>query len=423
MRRLAELLPSQGITTAANLFYGFLCVRMLSVPDYAKYTVVFGFLGSLSILSDISLSSSLVPLIGDRIEDRQWIADHVASLRQLSYRAYTVIGPVAVVLFVWVVRHQPWDWEIVLCMIAILLAAAWFARVSGAYGAVLIVRRERKSWYLAQKISSLGTLAVLIAFWFFHWISAFSAILINLAGIIFVGEFYYFRARRLLGVHGHGSKEIRRSMFHLAVPNMPGSIFYALQGQISVFLITIFGQSRGVASVGALGRLAQIYVIFMQMNPILIEPYFAKIKRAQLKSSYFVLVAGVGVMCSCVTAAAYLFPGAFLWVLGPKYANLDLELLLIIAASSINYFSGVLYVVNSSRRFVYWWSAALTIVLTLTVQAIYISTVDLGTMKAVLTLGLISVSTGLFVVILTGIYGFIFGPRDLHGDRQESVSA
>ncbi|MFC5862548.1 hypothetical protein ACFPT7_09625 [Acidicapsa dinghuensis] len=395
---------------------------MLPKPEYAKFTVVFGFLGTLTILSDISLSSSLIPLIGDRIDDLQWIADHVASLRQLSHRLYFLVAPVAIIGFPLIVRHQPWDWQIVASMIAILLVSAWFSRLSGAYGAVLIVRRDRERWLWAQKASSLGTLALLLLFWALHWLNAFAAILINVSGIILISQIYYFRARHLLGVRGNPSKEKRRAIIHLAVPSIPGAIFYAVQGQISVLLITIFGRIDGVANIGALGRLAQIYTVFTQMNPLLLEPYFAKISKAQLKSSYVVMLAATLGLCGSITGAAALFPRLFLLILGPKYAGLNLELLLVIAAASIGFLAGVLYVVHCSRRFVYWWSGLLTIVLTVILQIIYIWRVDLGTMKAVLTLGLLSSIIGLFVNVLTGIYGFVRGPREL-AIMQENVEA
>ena len=42
LHRFAEFFVSQGITTAGNLVYGFLCVRLLPIPAYAEFAVVFG---------------------------------------------------------------------------------------------------------------------------------------------------------------------------------------------------------------------------------------------------------------------------------------------------------------------------------------------------------------------------------------------
>ncbi len=409
--RLAEFLASQGITTTGNLLYGFLCVRLLPISEYAQFAVVFGFLGALAILVDIGASSTLLPLIGERIGDCQLIADYVASLRKLSRWLYVVVAPALMVIFPIAVRRQGWNWHVVAFMVAILLVAVWCVRVGGAYGTVLIVRRDRTVWYRVQMISSLGKLALLGVLWSTHLLNAFSAMLISVGGIVFVSLALFIRARYLLGVKGHSSEEKRKEIIHLALPLMPNAIYYALQGQISLFLITIFGRTAAVASVGALGRLAQVFVLFGQMNPLFIEPYFAKLPRARLKRSYLGVLAVEGAISTFVICIAGCFPGLFLWVLGPKYSNLHFEVLLVIASSSISYLHGVMWCIHSARRFVYWWNNIAIIVLTLAVEIFFIWRVDLSTVRAVLTLNLTMAAVSLPVSIVTGIYGFMRGPR------------
>jgi hypothetical protein len=48
-------------------------------------------------------------------------------------------------------------------------------------------------------------------------------------------------------------------MLHYLSPIIPGIIFTAVQGQISVLLITLFGQTKSIAEVAALGRLGQLF--------------------------------------------------------------------------------------------------------------------------------------------------------------------
>jgi len=406
-----EFLTAQGITMAGNLLYGLLCVRLLPISDYAKFAVVFGTLGTLTLLMDINFSGTLIPLIGERVTDYQLIADYVASLRQLARRLFILIAPATIILFPLLVHRQEWSWRVVAAMVAILLAAAWCARISGGYGAVLIVCRDRRMWYRAQMISSLGTLALLGVFWAFHWLNAFSAILINVAGIIFVSQAYYFRARHLLGVTGNASKEKCKEIVHLALPNMPNAIFYALQGQLSLLLITIFGHASAIASVGALGRLSQIFVLFSQMNPLLLEPYFAKLQKARLKVNYIGVLVAEGIFCLLIASLARYFPQLFLWVLGHNYSTLHFEAFLAVSTGCIGYFCGVLWVIHSSRRFVYWWNGMLTISLTLAVQIVYIWKADVTSVRAVLTMNLVTALVGLLINVFTGVYGFVWGPR------------
>ena len=414
-RQVAHFLTKQGITMVGNLLYGFLCVRLLPVPDYAKFVVVFGIQGTLIVLMYVGISGSLIPLIGEHIEDRQLIADYLASLRQIAHWLFAIVAPITVVCYPLFVRNRQWGWQVVASMVAILLFSIWFARVAGAYGSVLILRRDRTRWYRAQMVSSLGTLALLLVFWVLHWLNAFSAILINVAGILSIAVTYFLRARDLLGVVGVPSKEKRTAIIQLTLPAVPGVIFYALQGQISLLLITMFGRTAAVASVGALGRLAQIFTLFLQMNPLLVEPYFAKLPRNRLKVNYLGAIAAAAGIGLAFIGLAWIFPEIFLWILGPKYAGLRAEVLLVMIGSAFRLVAGLAAAINGSRRFNYWWHNFSTIILTILVQGFFLWKTDLGSIQVALWFGIASAAASMLVNLLCAVYGFVWGPRRIAG--------
>jgi O-antigen/teichoic acid export membrane protein len=419
LHRVAEFIAAQGITMAGNLLYGLLCVRLLPKLDYAKFAVVFSAFSSVAMLLDIGISTGIVPLVGENTGDLQLIADTIASLRKVAHRLFAIMAPVTIVIFPLMVHRQHWSAPVVAGMVAIILFAAWFARVSSAYGVVLILRRDRRRWYRAQMISSLGTLALLGIFWGAHWLNVWFAILFNVVGIVFVALSYYFRARKLLGVVGRPSEQKRKAIVRMVLPQTPNVIFYAIQGQIPQMLVTLFGVTLAVADIGALSRLAQIFVIFSQMNPILIEPYFARLPRNRLKANYLAAVTAIGGICAAVIALGRWAPELFLWVLGPKYGGLRYEVLLLLIGSSIRYLSGTLFMIHSSRRFVYWWNNLSVITLTLLVQVVFLFEGRLGTVRQALMFNIVSAATSLFVNILCAFYGFIRGPRAIEGIAPE----
>jgi hypothetical protein len=412
-RTLAHFFTAQGTTMAGNLLYGLLCVRLLPSAEYAKFVVVFAVQGTIIALMDVNFTGTLVPLVGERIHDRKLIADYVASLRQLSYWAYGIVGSGLVLVYPFLVRNRGWSWQVVAAMVIILLASTWFMRISSAYGAVLILLRERSDWYKGQMISSLGTLALLLLLWALHRLGPFSAILLNVAGIVFVGIFYRYRALQLLGVSGVVTPAKQSAIVRLALPNVPQAVFYALQGQLSLFLITYLGHTKGVASVGALARLGQLFAIFLQMNPLLTEPYFARLPKELLKKRYAVALLVAAVACSSVAFVASEFPQLFLWLLGPQYSSLQLEVKLAIAAGAVSCFSGVLWSVHSARRFVYWWNVIFSMFLIVGVQALCVVELNMSTIRGVLLLNLATNLASLFVNVLSGAYGFLKGPREV----------
>jgi O-antigen/teichoic acid export membrane protein len=413
LRQVVHFFMKQGIAMGGNLLYGLLCVRMLPVPEYAKFAVLFGFMGSLTVLLDVGISGTLAPLVGEQITNLQLIANYIAALRRLALRLYLIVAPLAALIFILLVRRQHWGSWVVMQMLVVLLFTAWFARVSSSYGAVLILRRDRSHYYRAQMIGSLGSLSLLLIFWAFHRMNIYVGILLNVAQILFIATSYFRRAKQLLGVHGQSSPQKERSIIRLALPNLPGTIFYAIQGQVILMLITVFGHTTSVASIGALSRLSQILVFFSQMNPILVEPFFARLPVARLKRTYLLTVPAIAVCAAAFAALAFLFPEIFLWILGPKYSHLRVEVGLVILASSIRYVSGFMWIIHSARRFVYWWNNLSNIVLTLAVQAVLIWKLDLSTVRSVLYLNIASALVALVVVIACGAYGFWYGPQKM----------
>jgi O-antigen/teichoic acid export membrane protein len=413
--RIAEYLVSQGLATAGNLLYGLLCIRLLPIGEYAKFVVVFAIQGSLVVLMDIGISGCLTPLVGERIDDLQLIADYLASARQIARVLFVLVIPITIVAYPLLVHNRNWGWQVVAAMVVIVLVSAWFALVGAAYGAVLILRRDRMHWYRAQIISSYGTLALLGVFIAFHWLNAFAAILINVAGVIWVGGDYFFHARKLLGVAGKPTKEKRKAIIQLTVPLVPAGVFYALSGQISVLLITIFGRTAAVASVGALSRLGQIFTLLSPMNAILVGPYIAKLSKARLKMNYLLVVV-IAVTCGgAAVALARAFPEIFLWVLGPKYAGLRVEVVLVVLSGAMALVGGVMVAMNSSRRFVYYWAVLSWMILTLAVEAIFIWKVDLSTVRAVLWFNVAVGVPSLLINVLVGVYGLSRGGRRIVG--------
>ena len=413
IKALARFMTLQGTTLLGNLVFGLLCVRLIAPVDYAKFVVLFGVQGTLSVLMDLNLSGTLVPIIGERIHDRQLIADYIASMRVVVRRVYYVVGFGVVFAYPILVHKQHWSWQLVAGMVATLLISTWFIRINSVYGILLIVLRKRQTWASGQMISSLSSLLLLGILWKFGWLSAFTAILSNVMGIVLCAGFYYRQARQSLGVPGVATPAKCKSLIQLALPNVPQSLFYAFQGSISLFIITLFGRPTSIASIGALARLGQLFTLFLQLYPILVEPYFAKLPKERLKLNYIVGLSVTATFCLAVALLVSHFSGLFLAILGPGYRGLTFELKLAISAAAISSFSAVLWSIHGARRFVYWWSTILGISTTLAVQVCFIARADLSSIRTVLWLNIATNITSLAVNACCGVYGFIKGPREV----------
>jgi hypothetical protein len=206
-------------------------------------------------------------------------------------------------------------------------------------------------------------------------------------------------------------QEIVRLIKHLA----PNAIFYSVQGQITVFLISIFAhRATSVAEVGALGRLAMIFAVISNLLTNVFVPAFARCQEPRrLRLLYLAIVGGVVVFSLFILGAAGFFPAQFLFVLGNKYAHLGRELFLMVTGTVISAVAGTLWALNASKA---WVSGSwLYIPLTLATQIALVPYTDFSNVAGVLIFNLVSALPSLVLNLVLSYRGFLSLPQPSFG--------
>jgi hypothetical protein len=191
-------------------------------------------------------------------------------------------------------------------------------------------------------------------------------------------------------------------MKHLAA----NAIFYCLQGQITIFLISFFaGRASAVAEVGALGRLAMVFSVLSNLLTNVFAPAFARCHDPRkLRRLYFGIVGVVTAFSLLVLAGAAFFPDEFLFVLGNKYAHLHRELLLVVGGAVISALTGTFWALNASKAWVR--GTWLYIPVTLVAQIALIPYTNFSSVSGVLTFNLFSAIPHLLLNIVLSYLGF-----------------
>jgi hypothetical protein len=184
------------------------------------------------------------------------------------------------------------------------------------------------------------------------------------------------------------------------------TVFYCLQGQITVFLISFFARrASSVAEVGALGRLAMIFAVLSNLLTNVFVPAFARCQSARkLRWLYAAIIGVVGAFSLLVLCCAGIFPDQFLFVLGSKYAHLHRELLLMVGGAVLASLTGTFWALNASKAWVA--GAWLYIPLTLATQVALIPYIDFSSVMGVLTFNLISAVPNLVLNLVLSYRGF-----------------
>jgi hypothetical protein len=279
------------------------------------------------------------------------------------------------------------------------------------YTAPLIVQRRLVTHYSIQGGIAVFRVVGYILLYRLGGLGASSAVWLNAAAIVFAGFLYKSVSRKLILEPSKVDPIVRKQMIDYVTPNLPSVVFFALQGQISVFLIAAVGHNKGIAQVSALGRLGQIFALATMMNGTLIEPWFAKSANDQVLKRYL-SVAAITILVSIIfVTASIVFPEMFLWILGANYKDLHAELIWIVLNGCTAYLSGLTWTVISGRRFIYWSATFVNIAFILVSQIMFLTLKGIASPLDAVKFGYVSVAASLLAQIVNLCYGLKRGPR------------
>ena len=385
-----ETTVAQGAVQALGLGAGVLIIRFLSPREYAFYTIATAGLGMMSVLTDGGIGSSVLALGGavwqDKVRFGVVIASGISLRRQFSRFALALGIPLMVVLL----RRQGATWtESVL--VALSVVPVFQATVTGhLLEAVPRLHQTLRSLQLLQMAGGAGRL-VLVAAVVPLWPLATLA---NLVAAI--PQWYMNRRLRIVADsrvdwRGPGTAEVAGRMMSQVRRTLPGAIYYAFSGQLSVWLISLFGRSESVAAVGALGRPAIIFTVLGIAFNALAVPRFARIPAGQhhhVRARYFQSQLAFVLVCALLLALLAALAGPVLSVLGPHYTGLQHELVLMGLAGSIATGAGAAYSLGAARGIVA--PAAVVIPLSILLQIALIAGLPLSSVSGVLWVAILS---------------------------------
>lgn len=394
---------AQVIVQAVGFVCGILIIRLLPVQEYALYTLVNTMLGAISILADGGISAGVMAQGAKVWQDKEKMGVVLAT--GLDLRRKFAIGSllVSVPILFYLLRHNGASW-IAALLIAASMIPAFFAALSDSL--LEIVPKLHQSILPLQKNQvevSLGRLLLLgLTMFLFPW--AFVAVLASgiarIYGNIKLRKIVYSFADKKQQPDLEMQKEILTMVKHI----LPGSIYYCLSGQITIWLISIFGNTTSVAQLGALGRLSMLLSLFSVLISTLVIPRFARLANEKdlLLKRFIQIMATLVFFLFLIVVIVYFFPDPMLWLLGSAYGGLQHELVLSVIGSCISLMGGIAFSLYTSRG----WVLHPLILISVNLASIIglALMVDLSSLKGVL---LLNVGIALIGLMLNGIYCFV----------------
>ncbi len=401
----------QIIVQALGLVTGIFLVRKLSQQQYAYFTIANTMQGTMSVLADSGISIALSAIGGKVWQDRyrfgQLINTALHLRKFLAGAAAVVVTPILVWMLMKAGASAPY---------AVLVAAAVLLGLSAQLttGVLEVVPRLHSQVGRLQAMDLYAALSrlALLAGALLATLNAAVAVLAASVSLLF--------KRSLLSRWVAGDVDTQAPVLQadqdeivgIVKYQLPVSIFYCVQGQIMVWLISIFGSTKGIAEVGALGRLVVAFSIVGSVLTNIVMPIFARCQTYQLlRLRYWQILAGYAGFCAFVLVLIALFPSQALWILGKQYAHLQVELFWMALGTVISGFAGMTYSLVTTRGWVKfkWHGISLSfmgIPLTLALQAVLLRTLNVSSVKGVIFFGILSTFPGIALNVYASFLGF-----------------
>jgi O-antigen/teichoic acid export membrane protein len=400
VKTLSKFVSVQIIVQIVGIASGILLVRTLDQREYAYFTIANAMFSTIHILADSGVGIGLSS-IGGRVWQNphrfgQLITTAMRLRRYLAAAAIVVVTPI----FIWMLVSKEAS-GIYAGVIALVVLLGLNYQLS--VGVLSVVPRLHSQIGRVQKLDFIAALSrlVLLVAAYFIFLNAAVAILATFFSVLV----QYFFLRRWVAdsieVDAPASPEDRSTIVEIVKSQMPNSIFYCLQGQVTIWLISVFGSTQNIAEVGALSRLGIILAVVISVMTSIVLPHFARCQSpTQLRSRYFQIVGAFILFGLTLIFAAMLFPAPLLWILGNKYAHLRGELVLMMLMTAVSSVVTAMWSLNYTRAWIkHSW---LNIPFVLMTQACLLLLLDVSTLAGVLWFGTISlIPTFLLNAVLT----------------------
>ena len=393
---------AQIIVQAVGFTSGILIIRLLSVQEYAFYTLANTMLGAVLLISDGGISAGVMAQGGKVWDDKKKLGAVIVTGMQMRKKFSLILLIIFLPISLYLLIHNGASW-LTSFLILLAIIPAFFAALSDALLEIPLK--------LNQSILPLQKNQVLVSF----------GRLLLVASTIFIFPFAYFPilADGISRIYGNFRLKKVTNLFadlsqseDLSVKNeisivvkrsLPGLVYYCFSGQISTWIISIFGNAASIAQIGALGRISSILNLLIVLFSTLIVPRFARIQNQpqKLLLHYSKIIISFAILSLFIVGFTYLFSDQILWVLGKNYQGLNSELILLIIATTLSMIMSSALALYVSRGWVLHYYVSISASLFPIILGCYIF--DLSTLKGVLHL---NIFVAIVQMILHVFYGY-----------------
>ena len=373
---------TQIVIQGISLLSGILVIRLLSTNEYALYTLANTMLGTMVVLADSGIGHGVMAEGGKVWKEKEKLGATLTTgldlRKKFALGSLVLASPILIYLLIY---HGAEWWMSILIILSII--PAFISSLSGSiFQTPLKLKQDIKPLQKNTLLESLGRFAMIFSLFIMPW--TFIALLSSGIPKIITN----IRLRKLSTGYADWSQnpdpEIRKRILKIVKRLMPGAVYYVVSGQISVWLISIFGSTANVAEIGALGRITIMITVVSTVFGTLVYPRIARLSNdsPELLKRFLQVIGLLAVISFILSFGVWLFSDQILWVLGDGYQNLNFELLLSVVAACVGLMSGASFAMSTHQS----WAIhpALSIPVSIASIILGVLLLDISTLRGVL---------------------------------------
>ena len=397
---------AQIILQALGFVCGILVIRLLPTQEYALYTLANTMLGTMTLLSDAGISTGVLAQGGKVWQNPEKLGAVVAT--GLDLRKKFAIGSLilATPILLYLLLHNGASWLMAI-MIVLSLIPAFYAALSDSL--LEIVPRLHQSILPLQRnqiVVSLGRLILsAVSLFIFPW--TFVALLASGIPRIYGNVQLKKISMDFIDNKQNPDPVVRKDILKVVKRILPGAVFYSFSGQITIWIVSVFGNITSIAQLGALGRVAVLLNIISVVIGTLVVPRFSRLENnvMTLLMRYSQVLLICTILMILFAVGVYFFSDKILWILGNNYRSLNYELFLIMISSCLNVISGVAFGLYTSKGWVLppLYSISKTIAVLIVASLVF----DLSTLEGALYLNILFSITAVMSDVFYGYYNIL----------------
>jgi hypothetical protein len=252
-------------------------------------------------------------------------------------------------ILIYLLLHHGAGWLMAILLVLSLIPAFMSSLTGALFTIPLKLHQSIKPLQKNLLVESLGRFVLIFSLFVLPW--AFIALLASGIPRIIANLRLRKLSMRFTDWTQRPNFAIKNEILAMVRRLMPGAIYFCISGQISIWLISIFGNTDSVAQIGALGRIAILTSVVSTVFGTLFYPRFARSeeKKQLLLKRFFLILAGLTAVFSVLLFLVWIFGSQILFVFGEAYAGLEFELLLSVLSSSLGVVSGAAFSLTTTR--------------------------------------------------------------------------